>query len=285
MEKEERERQELEANGRREEQSPRERSVPIPPRRKCEGQREEVHVTQGHLEYESKEEHVPGRSPRPPERWELADQRHSNGGGRRDFQEGPDRECNRVGQKREGHEEDGDDRQIAKLIRETEDRVAAGVEGRAAQEVLPREPVRTEVIPGGQRASHEHRGAECEDRDDDPGGPDETARGHGPVTSGADRRSGITPTGYGDDAPSSVLAVVLALVPLRGWRRQSKEHELRHASPALKPVAARIEHGQEALTPSGVARVPDRAVYRYTRAEQARAGPRERHEVGRKVHL
>src|SRR5437867_5459656 len=183
MEKEERERQELEANGRREEQSPRERSVAIPPRRKGEGQREEVHVTEGHLEYESKKEHVPGRSPRPPERWELADERDSNGGGRRDLQEGPNRECDRVGQKREGHEEDGDDREIAELVRQPEDRVAAGVEGRAAQEVLAREPVRTEVIPGGQRASHEHRGAECEDRDDDPGGPDEAARGHGPVTS------------------------------------------------------------------------------------------------------
>src|SRR5439155_6406586 len=137
IEEEERERQELEADGRGQEQSRRKRTVAEAPRGERQAEREEIRVAEGHLEYEAEKEDVARSGPRPPERRKLADERDPHRGGGGDLQDRPDRERDRVRQEGERNEEDGDDRQIAELIGQAEDRVGARVKRRAVQEMLP----------------------------------------------------------------------------------------------------------------------------------------------------
>src|SRR5438132_9840279 len=175
IEEEKRERQELEADGRGQEQSPRKRTVAEAPRGEREAEREEIHVAEGHLEYEAEKEDVARSGPRAPERRKLADERDPHRGGGRDLQGGPDRERDRVGQNRERNEKESDDRQIAELVGQAEDRVGAGIKRPAVQEMLPGEPVRAEVVSGRKCAGNYDRGAEREHSHDDARGPDDAA--------------------------------------------------------------------------------------------------------------
>src|SRR5206468_3222962 len=68
IKKEKRERQELEADGRGQEQSSRKRTVAEAPRGEREAEREEIHVAEGHLKHEAEKEDVACSGPRPPER-------------------------------------------------------------------------------------------------------------------------------------------------------------------------------------------------------------------------
>src|SRR5207248_4394733 len=85
--------------------------------------------------------------------------------------------------------------------------------------------------------------------------------------------------------PSGVLALVPALVSLRGRSRETEEHELRHARAALQPVSARVEQRHETLAAPRITRIPDRSVDRDAGAEQARSWTRESHKVGRQGYL
>ena len=110
IEEEQRERQELESYGRRQEQARRERAIAEAPRREREAEREEIHVAERDLEDEAEEEDVTRGRPRPPQRREPADERDAHRRSGRDLQHDPDRKRHRVRQKRERYEEDRDDR-------------------------------------------------------------------------------------------------------------------------------------------------------------------------------
>src|SRR5439155_23922959 len=121
-----------ETDGRGQEQSRRKRTVAEAPRGERQAEREEIHVAEGHLEYEAEKEDVARSGPRPPERRELADEREPHRGGGGDLQDRPERERDRVRQERERNEEDGHARQIAELNAQGEDRVGARRKPRAA---------------------------------------------------------------------------------------------------------------------------------------------------------
>src|SRR5688572_28038984 len=123
-----------------------------------------------------------------------------------------------------------------------------------------------EVITSRERGGDEYCGERREDQNNDACGPNDAGAGHD------DHRLRGRPASTGGGAPSSVLTVVSAFVALRGGGGESEEHELRHPGPALQPVAARVEHGQDTLATLGVACVPDRAMDRDPRAEQSRPG-------------
>ncbi len=81
------------------------------------------------------------------------------------------------------------------------------------------------------------------------------------------------------------FALVLPLVALRGRGGEAQEHELEHRRAALQAIATRIQHREQPFTAAGVTRVPDRALQRDAGTQERGARPRERHEVGRQIHL
>ena len=79
IEQEEGEGQELEPNGGGEEDARRNGPIAKAPRRERQGERDEVHVAERHLEDQTQEKDVAGRSPRTPRHRERPDESDANG--------------------------------------------------------------------------------------------------------------------------------------------------------------------------------------------------------------
>ena len=164
IEQEQRRRQQLEADRESEDRPAERRPVAPAPGDKTEGEGEQVEVAKDHLEDEREEHHDPGRGPRARGPGKRPDAGSGHHRGHTDQKRDPDPPRDLEGQRSEHEEGHGDERGVPELTGEPEVDPRAGVQRRAIQQVLRREPVRPKVVARREREGDQHRHDRREER-------------------------------------------------------------------------------------------------------------------------